>query len=92
MVKEAEFDVVYITTPSALHYEHTVAALEAKRNVLVGKPAALNRKQYEGCVELAKQKGVVLMEALWTRYLPATKYFLHQLFPKMGTIRRVYSE
>ncbi|KAK4499063.1 hypothetical protein PRZ48_009575 [Zasmidium cellare] len=92
MLKEAEFDVVYISTPSALHYGHTVAALEAKRNVLVEKPAAMNKKQYERCIELAKKNDVVLMEALWTRYLPATKYFLEELLPKLGTIRRVYSE
>lgn len=92
MLKEAEFDVVYISTPSALHYGHTVAALEARRNVLVEKPATLNKKQFERCVELTKQNGVVLMEGLWTRYLPATKYFLEELLPQLGTIRRVYSE
>jgi predicted dehydrogenase len=48
--------------------------------------------QYRRCVELAKEKKVVLMEAMWTRYLPATKYLVEELLPKIGQVRRVYSD
>jgi dihydrodiol dehydrogenase / D-xylose 1-dehydrogenase (NADP) len=39
-----------------------------------------------------KEQNVVLMEALWTRYLPATQYFKNELLPKIGQVKRVYAE
>jgi predicted dehydrogenase len=35
---------------------------------------------------------VALMEAMWTRYLPATQYLKEYLLPKIGSIKRVYAE
>lgn len=92
MLQEGDFDIVYISTPHPLHYEEIIKALECKRNVLVEKPATMNAAQYRRCVELAKQQDVVLMEAMWTRYLPATRYLQEELLPKIGQVRRVYSE
>jgi predicted dehydrogenase len=43
-------------------------------------------------IDSAVQKGVVLMEAMWTRYLPATKYLAEELLPKIGEVKRVYAE
>jgi hypothetical protein len=60
--------------------------------VLVEKPATLNRKQYEVLCKHAKEPNVVLMEALWTRYLPATQYLKNELLPKIGQVKRVYAE
>ena len=37
-------------------------------------------------------KNVVLMEAMWTRYLPATQYFQKELLPKIGQVKRVYAK
>ncbi|TKA27512.1 hypothetical protein B0A50_04342 [Salinomyces thailandicus] len=92
MLDEAEFDVVYISTPHPLHYHHVKYALERKRNVLVEKPATMNAAQYRKLAELAKKQGVVLMEAMWTRYLPATRYFKEELLPRIGEVRRVYAD
>ncbi|KAI1611244.1 hypothetical protein EDD37DRAFT_632934 [Exophiala viscosa] len=92
MLQHGDFDIVYISTPHPLHYEEVVKALEFKRNVLVEKPATMNAAQYRRCIELAKHHGVVLMEAMWTRYLPATRYLQEELLPKIGQVRRVYSE
>jgi predicted dehydrogenase len=92
MLKTGDFDVVYISTPHPLHYEHIRVALNNKRNVLVEKPATMNSKQYEVLSKLAKEKNVVLMEAMWTRYLPAMQYLQKELLPKIGPVRRVYAE
>jgi predicted dehydrogenase len=92
MLEQGDFDIVYISTPHPLHYEEILKALECKRNILVEKPATMNAAQYRKCIELANQQGVVLMEAMWTRYLPATKYLKEELLPKIGTVRRVYSD
>lgn len=92
MLEKGDFDIVYISTPHTLHYEHVTKALKFKRNVLLEKPATMNRAQYQKCVDLAVQQGVVLMEAMWTRYLPATKYLTEELLPKIGEVKRVYAE
>jgi predicted dehydrogenase len=52
----------------------------------------MNRAQYARLASLAEQNGVVLMEAMWTRYLPATRYFKEELLPRIGDVKRVYAE
>jgi predicted dehydrogenase len=92
MLEKGDFDIVYISTPHPLHYQHVQRALHHKRNVLVEKPATMNRQQYENLALQARQQGVVLMEAMWTRYLPAAKYFQENLLPRIGEVKRVYAE
>ena len=92
MLQQGGYDIVYISTPHPLHYGEILKALECKRNVLVEKPATMNAAQYARCIELATKQNVVLMEAMWTRYLPATRYLKEELLPKIGQVRRVYSE
>lgn len=92
MLEKGDFDVVYISTPHPLHYAHVQKALRCKRNVLVEKPATMNRAQFTQLCNLAKEGNVVLMEAMWTRYLPATLYFQHKLLPRIGDVKRVYAE
>jgi predicted dehydrogenase len=92
MLEKGDFDVVYISTPHPLHYAHVQKALRCKRNVLVEKPATMNRAQFIQLCQLAKERDVVLMEAMWTRYLPATLHFQHELLPRIGEVKRVYAE
>lgn len=92
MLAKGTFDVVYVSTPHSLHYLHVRTALNNKRNVLLEKPATMNREQYQKLVTLAEKQNVVLMEAMWTRYLPATKYLQDTLLPKIGHVRRVFSD
>ena len=92
MLDEGDFDIVYISTPHPLHYEHVKYALSRRRNVLVEKPATMNAKQYKNLAAIALEQGVVLMEAMWTRYLPATRYFQEELLPRIGDVRRIYAD
>lgn len=92
MLRDGDFDVVYISTPHPLHYQHVRKALELKRHVLVEKPATMNAAQFEALAAVAQRQGVVLMEAMWTRYLPATRYLQEKLLPQIGEVRRVYAE
>ncbi|KAI0868260.1 hypothetical protein GGS24DRAFT_494702 [Hypoxylon argillaceum] len=92
MLKSGDFDVVYISTPHPLHYPHALAALNHKRNVLLEKPATMNRPQLERLIQIAKERGVVFMEAMWTRYLPATLFLQQHIMPQIGPIRRVFAD
>ena len=71
VAEDPDVDVVYIGTPHNLHCENTLMCLEAGKPVLCEKPFAINAAQAERMVALARSKRLFLMEALWTRYLPA---------------------
>jgi len=71
MLDDPDVDIVYIATPNNLHYENTLAALSAGKNVLCEKPFALNSKELSEMIDLARRKKLFLMEALWSRFLPS---------------------
>jgi predicted dehydrogenase len=62
---------VYIATPHAFHASAIRAALEAGKAVLCEKPLVTSAAAARPLIELARERGVLLMEALWTRFLPA---------------------
>jgi predicted dehydrogenase len=64
-------DIIYIATPHPLHLENTTMALEGGKAVLCEKPFTMNLRQAEKVVALARSKKLFLMEAMWTRYMPA---------------------
>lgn len=70
LVEDPNVDAVYIATPHNFHYEQTKLCLEAGKPVLVEKPLTVNARETEDLIELSRRKGVFLMEALWTRFLP----------------------
>ena len=53
-----------------LHARDTIAALEAGKPVLCEKPFAMSYAETQAMVETARQKNLLLMEAMWARYLP----------------------
>ncbi len=72
LVNDPDVDVVYVSTPHSLHAENTRLALDAGKAVLCEKPFSLNAHQADELVTLARRRGLFLMEAMWTRFLPAT--------------------
>lgn len=74
LMKDKNVDVIYIATPHSFHYEITMECLEHGKAVLCEKPFAMNRQQAEKMISLARSKGIFLMEALWTQFLPHIKY------------------
>lgn len=70
LVNDPDVDVVYIGTLHPFHYENTLLCLNAGKHVLVEKPFAMNARQTEEMIKLARDKGLFLMEAMWTRFLP----------------------
>lgn len=64
-------DAVYIATPHSHHGEYVRAALLAGKPVLCEKPLVTSLEEGQALIALARERGVFLMEALWTRFLPA---------------------
>jgi len=71
LLADASVDAVYIATPHSSHGDHIRAALQAGKAVLCEKPLVTSRAEGQALVDLARRQGVFLMEALWTRFLPA---------------------
>ena len=70
MVTDPQVDLVYIATPHSHHFEHSMLALESGKPVLVEKAFTANAAQAEKLIQTAKEKGVFITEAIWTRYMP----------------------
>lgn len=71
LLEDDELDLVYITSPNHLHFSQAKLALEAGKPVLCEKPFTLNAPQLAELVDLARTRGLFLMEAMWVRFLPA---------------------
>ena len=62
---------VYVATPQSRHIDDTLALLQAGKHVLCEKPFALNAGQARRMVEDRAGRGLFLMEAIWSRFLPS---------------------
>jgi predicted dehydrogenase len=71
LADDPDIDAVYVATPHARHEADTLAFVAAGRHVLCEKPLALDAGQAARMVEAARAQGVFLMEAMWSRFLPA---------------------
>ena len=70
LVKDSEIDIIYIATPHVFHFENTIMCLQNGKAVLCEKPFAINEKQVLQMLQLATEKNLFLMEALWSSFLP----------------------
>jgi len=70
LAADRDVDIVYVATPHPMHFANARMALDAGKHVLIEKPFTLNAAQAEEIVALAEAKGLVAMEAMWTRFLP----------------------
>lgn len=86
-------DAVYVASPHALHVEHVTAALEAGKHVLCEKPITLRERDAAELCSLAKQHGLLLMEAMWTATHPVIRALLTRLAAgEFGTPRQLHAE
>ena len=70
LMQDSNVDAIYVATPHPFHKQNTLACLEAGKPVLCEKPFAVNSADAIEMVSKAREKGVFLMEAMWTRFLP----------------------
>lgn len=70
LAADPEVDVVYVATPHGQHHAVAGAMLRAGKHVLVEKAFAITAAEAEDLAGLARERGLFLMEAVWTRFLP----------------------
>ncbi|MBC3930589.1 Gfo/Idh/MocA family protein [Undibacterium curvum] len=71
LAHDSQIEVIYVATPHIFHAKNSLMCLKAGKNVLCEKPFALNLREAEQVINVAKQKHLFIMEAMWTRFLPA---------------------
>lgn len=70
LAADPDVDVAYVATPHGQHHAVTRALLEAGKHVLVEKAFTVTGDEAEDLIQLARSRGLFLMEAVWTRFLP----------------------
>jgi len=71
LAAESDVDVIYIATPHAMHRDNSLLCLDAGKGVICEKPFAINAREAKDVIERAREQRLFLMEAMWTRYIPA---------------------
>ena len=71
LAADDEVDAVYVSTPHPMHKDNSILLLEHGKAVLCEKPFTINAGEARAVIDVARQRDVFLMEAMWTRYLPA---------------------
>lgn len=70
LVRDPDVDAVYVATPHPMHHDDALLALEQGKPVLVEKAFTMNAAEARSLVTAARERGVFMMEAMWTRFLP----------------------
>ncbi len=89
LLADPQIDCVYVATPHGLHRDHMIACLEAGKPVLCEKAFTLDLPEAEEVFRLAASRGLFVMEAMWTRFLPVIREAL--LAVQNGEIGKVVS-
>lgn len=71
LANDPEVDAVYVGLTHNFHYEAVRLCLEHGKAVLCEKPMAVSGKDARELAVLAERNSTLLMEAMWTRCLPA---------------------
>lgn len=79
LVADPDIDIVYIAVVNTAHAETVRMCIEAGKAVICEKPLAMSEEEGRELFALAREKGVLLMEAIWTLFLPAWKAVREQI-------------
>lgn len=93
LANDTKVDAVYIATPHVFHKENTLLCLKNGIAVLCEKPFAMSIDEVNEMIDCAKANNVLLMEALWTYFIPSYRYVLNLITDKKyGEIIRLEAD
>ncbi|WP_413409857.1 Gfo/Idh/MocA family protein [Paenibacillus amylolyticus] len=88
LFSDTNVDLVYIASPNSMHYEQAYQALQHGKHVVCEKPFTSTLQEAETLIALAKEKNLLLFEAISNIHLPNIKVIQEQL-PKLGPIKLI---
>ena len=90
LAADPDVDVVYIASPHSDHFPSAKLCLEHGKAVLVEKPLTVSPEQTDELIALARDRGLFLMEAMWTRTQPLIRHAAELVASgELGEIRHV---
>lgn len=93
LARDPDVDVVYIGVIHPYHLRTCLLFMNAKKNVLCEKPLAMNTKEVREILACAKMNDVFFMEAVWTRFFPASVEIRRLLAQgEVGEVKMVRSD
>lgn len=88
LLADPDVDAIYLALPHAFHHEWAIKALRAHKAVLCEKPAMLNARQMEEVARVAREEGVLFMEAMKPRFVRLYAQVVDAV-RQMGPITRI---
>lgn len=85
LLRRDELALVSVCVPNWLHYEVSMAAIEAGKAVLCEKPMTTRLADSEALVKLVEQRGAFFQVGYMKRYHPAFQRF-RELIPEIGGV------
>ena len=79
LINDKEIDIIYIATPNSTHADLMRKCIKAGKHMLCEKPFCLEVAEGQEIKKLANEAKLFCMEALWTRFIPATKHVIAQV-------------
>ena len=73
LLSDPAVELVYVATPHSHHFEHMMLCLEHGKNVICEKAFTMNAQQAKTICAAARERGLYVAEAIWTRYMPSRK-------------------
>ncbi len=90
LAADPDVDEVYVATPHNDHYRSAKLCLEGGKAVLVEKPLTVEPEQAEELLALAAERGLFVMEAMWTRTHPLIRHAAELVASgELGEVRHV---
>lgn len=93
LAADPDVDIVYVATPHSRHYEDMIMLIDAGKHVLCEKSFTTDAAQAEEIFARAKERGVFVMEAFWTKFIPLYRQVEKMTAEgKIGEIRMVTAQ
>ena len=93
LAQDAQVDAIYIATPHVRHAQDALLCLTYNKAVLCEKPFAMNLQEVDSMIAKAKEHNVLLMEALWTRFMPHFKFVKEELESgRYGKVKSLHAD
>jgi predicted dehydrogenase len=93
LLDDSEVDVVYVATPHHLHVDNAMAALSHGKHVLVEKAFTRSETEARNVVDLAATRHLLVMEAMWPRFLPHMAFVRSTLdHGSIGAVRSLHAD
>jgi len=80
LVRDRAVDAVYVATPASAHKDNALLAVNEGIAVLCEKPLTVTGREAEDLIKQARLNGTFLIEAMWTRFIPAIRWAREHLW------------